>query len=149
MAIDRIMQKKLVVTGLNETVAAAARRMSDHSLGALLVVDGGRLVGIFTERDLLTRVVAAGKDPASTRIGDVATREPVTVRSSAGLEDCYRIVKERGFRHVPVVDATGAPAGMISARDFLQLMVVELSREVDMELFFSNVGAMDLPVFGA
>jgi CBS domain-containing protein len=149
MGIDKIMQKRLVVTGLDETVAAAARRMSDHNLGALLVVEGGKLAGIFTERDLLTRVVAVGRDPATTKVGEVATRDPVTVRAAAPIDDCYRILQERGFRHLPVVEAEGAPVGMISARDFLQRMVVELSREVDMELFFTNVGVMDLPVFGA
>jgi CBS domain-containing protein len=149
MAIQAIMQKRLVVTTPGETVAVAAKRMSDHLLGALLVVEGKKLVGIFSERDLLVRVVAAGKDPAATLVGEVATRDPVTVAETAEIQDCYRIIKERGFRHLPVVAADGSPVGVISSRDFLQVMVLGLAEQVDLGKFFHQIGKLVMDTRGA
>jgi CBS domain-containing protein len=149
MAIAAIMHKQLITATPDETVATAAQRMREHRLGAVLVLEGKKLAGVFSERDLLMRVVAEGKDPRVTTVGEVATPNPVTVKASAEIEVCYQIIKERGFRHLPVVDDAGVPVGIISARDFLQLMVVGMSRQVDMESFFDNIGSLDLDMFGA
>lgn len=148
MPINSIMKKHVVAIGPSETVAAAARRMSENNLGALLVVENDKLLAIFSERDLLIRVVAPGRDPSATIIRDVATLNPVTVSASADLATCYRIIKEQGFRHLPVVSETGRPIGVISSRDFLQLMVLRIEESPDMAEFYKNITKMNLNIYG-
>lgn len=107
-----------VITNSDITVAAAARLMKQNRIGALLVVDGGRLAGIFTERDALFRVVAEGRDPSATRISEVMTRNPRTIEADRPFGHALHLMYEGGFRHVPVVEDT-RPIGMVSARDAL------------------------------
>ena len=107
-----------VTTSSDITVAAAARLMKQNRIGALLVVDGGRLAGIFTERDALFRVVAEGRDPGTTRISEVMTRNPRTIEPDRPFGHALHLMYEGGFRHVPVVEDT-RPIGMVSARDAL------------------------------
>ncbi len=107
-----------VTTSSDITVAAAARLMKQNRIGALLVVDGGRLAGIFTERDALFRVVAEGRDPSATRISEVMTRNPRTIEADRPFGHALHLMYEGGFRHVPVVEDT-RPIGMVSARDAL------------------------------
>ncbi len=107
-----------VTTSSDITVAAAARLMKQNRIGALLVVDGGRLAGIFTERDALFRVVAEGRDPSVTRISEVMTRNPRTIEPDRPFGHALHLMYEGGFRHVPVVEDT-RPIGMVSTRDAL------------------------------
>ncbi len=107
-----------VTTSSDITVAAAALLMKQNRIGALLVVDGGRLAGIFTERDALFRVVAEGRDPSATRISEVMTRNPRTIEADRPFGHALHLMYEGGFRHVPVVEDT-RPIGMVSARDAL------------------------------
>ncbi len=107
-----------VTTSSDITVAAAARLMKLHQIGAILVVEGGRLAGIFTERDALFRVVAEGRDPGATRISEVMTRNPRTIEADRPFGHALHLMYEGGFRHVPVVEDT-RPIGMVSARDAL------------------------------
>jgi CBS domain-containing protein len=100
------------------TVAEAAQLMRENKVGALMVVEAGRLVGVFTERDALFRVVADGRDPRQTQLAEVMTREPRTIHPDRPFPDALHIMHEGGFRHVPVVE-DGRPVGMISARDAL------------------------------
>jgi CBS domain-containing protein len=100
--------------------------MAEHRIGALLVVRDGRLEGIFSERDLLQRVVAAGRDPAATTLGEVCTTDLATVCETDDAATCARLIRDRGFRHLPVVDDEGRPVGVLSARDFLQHVADEL-----------------------
>ena len=97
------------------TVARAARLMERKNVGALLAVDDGRLVGIFTERDIVFRVVARGLDVESTRVADAMTRTPQTVGPDERFGYALLIMHEKGFRHLPVVDG-GRIVGMLSAR---------------------------------
>ncbi len=121
-----LMRRRLLTADPGEPVALAVRRMAELNLGALLVTEAGRLVAIFSERDLLRRVVGAGLDPAATPIGSVATPRPVTVTAATPLADCARLVRERDVRHLPVVDGEGRPVGLLSTRDFLQLALDEI-----------------------
>ena len=116
----------MVSAAPRESVAAGARRMAEHRIGALLVVEDGQLEGIFSERDLLERVVAEGRDPESTAIGEVCSRNVATVRETADPATCARLIRDRGFRHLPVVDKGGRPVGILSARDFLAHIADEL-----------------------
>lgn len=129
--VQSMMKMRLLTAEPQETVACAARKMRDLNLGAVLVVAGSRLSGIFSERDLLCRVVAEGRDPACTPLGEVATPDPVTVPASASIRRCAELIRERGFRHLPVVDGEGRPVGILSTRDFLQFVVAELEELID------------------
>jgi CBS domain-containing protein len=104
------------------TVAAAVKEMDRHKVGATLVMDGGQLVGIFTERDVLSRVVAAGLDPATTPMERVMTRNPITVSSTTTIEDVMALFTTKRFRHLPVVDEDRL-VGLISIGDILRRMV--------------------------
>ncbi|OGA39327.1 MAG: inosine-5-monophosphate dehydrogenase [Betaproteobacteria bacterium RIFCSPLOWO2_12_FULL_68_19] len=101
------------------TVDAAARLMKRHRIGALLVIDGGRLAGIFTERDALFRVMAEGRDPAKTRIAEVMTVNPRTISPDRPFGHALHLMYEGEFRHVPVVE-DGRALGMVSTRDALE-----------------------------
>ena len=92
--------------------------MKQHNIGALLVVDGSKLCGIFTERDALFRVLAEGRDPAATRLNDVMTRQPQTIHPDEPFVNALRVMHKGRFRHLPVVEFD-RPLGMVSVRDAL------------------------------
>jgi CBS domain-containing protein len=97
-------------------VLDAVRTMNQARVGAVLVCVVNELVGIFTERDVLNRVVDPGRDPASTKVVEVMTSEVVTVRSSTGIQDAMAVISERRFRHLPVID-DGKLLGVVSSGD--------------------------------
>ncbi len=105
------------------TVADAVRLMNAHRLGSVLVLAEGRLAGIFTERDVLTRVVGMGRDPLATPLAEVMTRDPVTVPPTATVEEVMKIITARRVRRLPVVDAGGAIAGVLSIGDVTRWLV--------------------------
>ena len=107
------------------TVLEAAVLMKRQGKGALLVVEGSRLSGIFTERDALFRVIAASRDPATTKLADVMTPQPQTMHPDEPFIKALRIMHKRGFRHLPVVEH-GRPLGIVSARDALDDDLYEL-----------------------
>ena len=110
--------KRVVTVPPTMPVDEAARLMKRSGVGAVMVVDKERLVGIFTERDGLFRVLATGRDPHATRVASVMTRNPRTVDPDKPFGHALFMMHEGGFRHVPVVE-NGHPIGMVSARDAL------------------------------
>jgi CBS domain-containing protein len=108
------------------TVLQAALLMKQQGKGALLVVDGTRLIGIFTERDALFRVIAAGRDPRATPLADVMTPQPQTMNPDEPFLKALRTMHKHGFRHMPVVEH-GRPIGIVSARDALDDDLYELN----------------------
>jgi CBS domain-containing protein len=117
--IREIIEDQHPVTANAEiTVSAAAQLMQQHHIGAVLICEGERLAGIFTERDALFRVIAAGRDPASTRVAEVMTRDPRTITPDRPFGHALHLMYEGEFRHVPVVQ-NGKPVGMVSSRDAL------------------------------
>jgi CBS domain-containing protein len=99
-----------------ESVLDAVRKMNCEHVGALLVCIDGRMVGIFTERDVLCRVLDAGRDPGTTRVADVMTSEVVTVGPETGVKDAMAVITERRTRHLPIVDG-GDLKGLVSIGD--------------------------------
>ncbi|MGH8619891.1 MAG: CBS domain-containing protein [Burkholderiales bacterium] len=132
--IRMIIEDQVPVTAsAGITVSEAARLMKQSQVGAVMVVDGGgSLVGVFTERDALFRVLAAGRDGATTLISDVMTARPLTIAPDKHFAHALYMMHEGGFRHVPVVEG-GKPVGMVSARDALgpelEAFVYELLRQ--------------------
>ena len=129
---DIIEQQQPVTAPAGMTVREAARIMKQRRVGAMMVVEGAQLVGVFTERDALNRVVAEGRDPQVTTLADVMTRDPQTVSPDATFNSALELMHHGRFRHVPVVE-NGAPVGMVSARDAmgpeLETFVYELLRQ--------------------
>ena len=119
ISVEALMKRDLVSVDPKASVADAARSMREARVGAVLLLEQGRLTGIFTERDLATRVVAAGRSPDATPVGEVATRPVVTVASGTSLRQCAETLRGKGVRHLPVL-SDGKPVGMLSARDFFE-----------------------------
>ena len=103
------------------TVADAVAQMTREGIGALLVCHDDRPVGIFTERDVLRRVVDSGRDPRSTRVSDVMTRELVVVRPATTISETMAIVTEKRCRHLPVLDGDDL-VGLVSIGDLTRWM---------------------------
>jgi CBS domain-containing protein len=125
-----IASQTLVTAPADATVADAARLMQRHRVGALLVVEGKRLTGIFTERDALFRVIAEGRDPQATLVRDVMTSDPQTIAPDRPFGHALHLMLEGGFRHVPVIE-NGQPVGVVSARDALGAEVKEFVSDLE------------------
>jgi CBS domain-containing protein len=129
--VRSIIGNQIPVTATGElTVAQAARLMKEKRIGALLVLDGARLAGIFTERDALFRVIAEGRDPEKTRLAEVMTANPRTITADRPFGHALHLMHEGGFRHVPVVDQD-RPLGVVSARDALGPELEEFISDLD------------------
>jgi CBS domain-containing protein len=114
------------------TVAEAVRMMNQRQIGSVVVLHAGQLEGIFTERDVLSRVVAAGRMPATTSVADVMTRNIITVSPHATVEEVMNIFTEKRCRHIPVVEEdTGVLVGMISSGDVMRWLVDSHRAEAD------------------
>lgn len=128
---DILARKGNVVVGLPPaaSVLDASRLMSERGLGAVMVLEDGRLVGIFTERDVLRRVVAEQRDPAGTPLGAVMTTTVLTCTPSTELAECREVMTSRRIRHLPVMGPDGL-CGVISSGDVLAYQVVVQESEI-------------------
>lgn len=117
---DIIEGRPLYHAESSESVRAVARRMSEWNVGAIAILDGGKLVGVFSERDLMIRVVAAGLDPEGTPIEKVMTKNIAVAEPVENIDDALRKMRSLNCRHLPVVDR-GKLLGMLSLRDLLQI----------------------------
>ena len=123
------MQRRKVLKAPPETlVSKAARLMADKNVGAVMVVEDERLVGIFTERDIVFRVVAQGLDARTTRLADVMTPAPDTVDPDKSFGYALLIMHERGFRHLPVIQDSKL-VGIVSSRSAMDPELEEFSSE--------------------
>ncbi|MFC5302724.1 cyclic nucleotide-binding/CBS domain-containing protein [Azospira restricta] len=127
---DVIAHQQILSAPPSTTVRDAALRMAESKVGAILIVDGERLAGIFTERDLLNRVVARRLDPDTTTLAQVMTPDPRTIDPDKTLAHALVMMDEGCYRHVPVVE-NGKPLGMVSARDALGQELVEFEHELE------------------
>ncbi len=117
-SVTQLIKSQIIHLAPSASVREAAKLMSENHIGALLVMDEGRLAGIFTERDALNRVLAEGRDADSTPLSEVMTRDPVTLRPQTAGTQALRLMGEVGFRHLPVVE-NDEVYGIISLRDFV------------------------------
>jgi CBS domain-containing protein len=125
-----IVGQRPLIVAESLVVAEVARRMHELRTGAALVADGARLVGIFTERDALFRVLAGACDPRTTPVGEVMTRDPQTIHPDKPFEEALRLMYEGRFRHVPVVE-DGRPLGIVSVREAIHPDFIELAQVLD------------------
>jgi CBS domain-containing protein len=129
--VKRVMDPAKLLTAPPETtVDDAARLMAKKNAGAILVVEAGKLVGIFTERDAVFRVIAQGRDVKATLLGEAMTKEPHTVGPDRSFGFALLLMQKHGFRHVPVVD-NGKPVGIVSARSALDPDMEEFVAEAE------------------
>lgn len=116
--------------GSDALVSAAVSKMVAGRIGAVAVVDGAQLVGIFTERDLMTKVVNAGADMSTLTVAEVMVRDPVSINSDTSRDEATELMVSKHFRHLPVTSATGDLVGMLSIRDLLRHQVNRLQEDV-------------------
>jgi CBS domain-containing protein len=133
MSVKRICNPEVDVITAEETAQTAAGRMHARKVGTLVVVNERQEpIGIVTDRDLAVRIVADGKDPATTTIGEVMTRDPETVRENTPVEDALRIMRNGCFRRVPVVDYDDRLVGLLSLDDILHLLAHDFAQIGDL-----------------
>jgi CBS domain-containing protein len=129
MPIRSVMERKKILVAEPETsVREAARLMARRKVGAVMVVKRGRLVGIFTERDAVYRVIAKGRDAETTCLAEVMTSDPKTVAPEESFGYAMLLMYEHGFRHTPVVEDR-RPVGIVSARKALDPELEEFVAE--------------------
>src|SRR6266705_1808846 len=119
MGLLRITRTPLVTVSAHSTVMDAVRTMHQEHIGAIAVVDSERLTGIFSERDLMNRVVLKWRNPEYTRVGVVMTSPVITIPRSLTADDALKLMDERQIRHLPVVNIAGKLLGMLSVRSLL------------------------------
>jgi len=113
----------------DNSVFDAARYMTERNVGAVCVLEGDRLAGILSERDLMKRVIAVGQDPKVVRVRDVMTAKPVVVEANEDHQSCLKVMKQANIRHLPVIDGDRL-IGLISLRDLLQVDLDEKDEEL-------------------
>ena len=131
MAIGEICNREVVFARPNESVLSAAILMREHHVGTLVVVEesAGKRVptGIITDRDIAVGVVALGLDPDATLVGAVMSPELIRAREDAGVAETVALMRQKGLRRLPVVDAAGSLVGLVAADDLLELLAEEMS----------------------
>ena len=129
---DLLARKGTVVIAVTpeNTVLDAAHVMNDKGIGGVVVMTGATLVGIFTERDIMRRVVAAGKDPATTLVSAVMTSECMTISADVQIPVCRAMMSTRRIRHLPVMHE-GALVGMVTSGDILAFEVAQAEAQIE------------------
>jgi CBS domain-containing protein len=115
---DLVKDRRVLSIEADRTVLEGSRFMMENRIGALPVLRDGELVGIFSERDIMNRVVALGRLPGTTKISEVMTANPKAVSVDETIENCLFLMREFGFRHLPIVDGKELK-GLVSSRDIL------------------------------
>jgi CBS domain-containing protein len=128
---DLVKDQDTYRADVNQTVLELAQAMVERNIGAVPVLDNGKLVGIFSERDLMRRVVVAVRDPRTTQVHEVMTTDPLTVPPDESVETCMVLMHRHGFRHLPICDG-GILKGVVSLRDIMLHDISEKDHEVRM-----------------
>ena len=125
---DLIKDRRLYSVESTRSVLEAARYMMEHNVGALPVLRDGVLAGILSERDIMNRVVAVGRTPGTTAVSEVMTANPRAVAADESIEECLFIMREFGFRHLPIVEGKEL-RGLVSLRDVLMHQAAEIEQQ--------------------
>jgi len=124
-----VQAQKLITLTPEDNARTAAKLMAEKHIGALLVLESERVAGIFTERDLATRVVAEERDPATTRLADVMTKNPDTIEPGETVRTALNLMAGRKYRHLPVVEK-GRLVAIISIRDLHRSIIDQMEADI-------------------
>lgn len=129
--LSRIFEEREAIhsVGPDTPVANCVRMMTAKKIGALVVMDGEKLIGIFTERDALNKVLAGGLDPGSTKVSDVMTKDPYCIPPTTTVDDAMELITKRRFRHLPIVE-NGKVLAVVSSGDLTHWLVKDQVGEV-------------------
>ena len=114
-SVADLMVRDVLTVEPSDTIGEAAEKMTQHGVGAVVVSDFGRMIGIFTERDLM-RAVAGRVHSSEARVREWMTADPLTATAEMDVEDAAQVMLEHNFRHLPIVDENGAVIGLVSLR---------------------------------
>lgn len=128
---ELVHSKAVYTVNKGQSVLDVIKYMASSNVGAVPVLDGSLLIGIFSERDVVTRCAAKGIDLKKTRIEEVMTRKVVLMESGDSYADCLKIMKQEGIRHIPVSEGDKL-LGVVSMRDLMQLDVEEKEQKIDL-----------------
>ena len=119
MKVKDMITKNMVTISATATAEEAAKKMQSEKVGTVLVLDKGLLKGLVTDRQITTKVVAAGKNPSNVMLSEIMTRSPVTASTEMEIHEAGRLIGEHGYRRVPVVEGE-KPVGIISVADIAE-----------------------------
>jgi CBS domain-containing protein len=140
LPVSEVMARSRMLTAPPQTtVSEAAKLMARRKSGAVLVIDAERLVGIFTERDVVFRVIARDRDVHATQLADVMTPSPQTIAPDKPFGHALAVMQKNGFRHLPVVE-DGRPIGIVSARSALDPDMEDFVAEERRRAHFEDLG---------
>ena len=129
----------LAVVAPKDTVFHALKIMADHAIGAVLVMDGEKLVGIFSERDYARKVILAGKASKETPVAEIMTDKVMYVTPDNTIKECMALMTDRHFRHLPVLDSQEHVVGIVSIGDLVKETINEQQFIIEqMERYISN-----------
>jgi CBS domain-containing protein len=121
--LGKVPRRPTLTVNVSDSIGAAIRTMNENHGGCALVLQGGKLAGIITERDILRKVAGTGLDLEHTPTGKIMTANPDTLPSSASIAYALQKMSVEGYRHIPLVDDQGRPEGVVAVRDIVSWMV--------------------------
>jgi CBS domain-containing protein len=130
-AIIAAKKHPTAAVGPADPVSTAVALMAGRNMGSVLVMEGERLVGILSERDLVGKLLAAGKDPKSVKVSAIMTPNPYCANPSQSVESCIALMSEKRFRHLPVVDGDKKIIGVVSMGDLVKSQIAEQAFMLD------------------
>ncbi len=144
ITVHQLMQEKkeqgTITVSPDETVYVALKRMADYNVGAVMVVDGEQMVGIFTERDYARKIILMGRCSLDTKISEIMTQELLTVHPETRLEECMALMTKFHIRHLPVM-TEGRLVGIVSMRDVVQMIISKKDDTIqDLEKYIMGQG---------
>ena len=128
-SVSNLSKIPVVLMSSHSTTQEAVESMTARGTGAVVVMDNDKLAGIFSERDVVRRVLAKRKSPKTTKLGEVMTSPVETVLENTSTDDALRMMYKGQFRHLPILDSSGKPVGMVSIQDLLYNRVEELDMQ--------------------
>jgi CBS domain-containing protein len=141
MSILRLAKAPTAAVPPSATVMDAVRKMRDANVGAVVVLDGGELQGMFSERDVLLRIVLEKRDPETTVVKDVMTTKVVAIRKDTKTEEAVNLMWERHIRHLPVIREDGKVEGIVEIRNLFHERIEDMSQQLDsLESYISTDG---------
>ncbi len=136
---DLIKDQDTYRADVSQTVSELAKAMVDRNIGAVPVLRNGELVGIFSERDLMKKVVVERRDPETTLVGEVMTEDPLTVGPTENLETCMMLMRRHSFRHLPICDGK-LLKGVVSLRDIMLHDLTDKEHDIRMMRAYIQAG---------